>query len=152
MKGRICIPIHNERGELVTYARRWTDEVPLPEGESRYKLPAKFGKSLHRVASPSLVLVDGFWSVFRLHALGIPVVSPMGWAVSAEQVELLCRRGISQLILLMDGDATGRNAVETLLPVLARSFFIRVGELPSGMKPDTIPEEQLLELVCSFPA
>ena len=46
MTGRVCIPIHNERGELVAYAGRWVgpDEA-IPEGEGRYKLPPKFRKA-----------------------------------------------------------------------------------------------------------
>ena len=41
MHGRIVIPIHNERGELVAYAGRSIDG-----SEPRYKLPAGFHKSV----------------------------------------------------------------------------------------------------------
>ena len=44
MAGRICIPIHNERGELVAYAGRWPGE-DVPEDTERYKLPAKLQKT-----------------------------------------------------------------------------------------------------------
>ena len=49
MSGRVVIPIHNERGELVAYAGRAIDQT-----EPKYKLPAGFKKSavlfnLHRV-------------------------------------------------------------------------------------------------------
>jgi hypothetical protein len=37
MSGRVVIPIHNERGELVAYAGRATDD-----NEPRYKLPVGF--------------------------------------------------------------------------------------------------------------
>ena len=46
MAGRIVIPIHNEHGELVAYAGRWPGDEGWPEGEGKYKLPAKFQKSL----------------------------------------------------------------------------------------------------------
>jgi DNA primase len=65
MAGRVCIPIHNELGELVAYAGRWPGD-DVPAGEDRYKLPAKFQKSrvlfnLHRVAaSEHVVLVEGY--------------------------------------------------------------------------------------------
>ena len=81
--GRICIPIHNEKGELVAYAGRWPGD-DLPEGQERYKLPAKFQKSralynLNRVvAGEHIVLVEGYWSAIRLHSLGIPVAALMG--------------------------------------------------------------------------
>src|SRR5205085_837549 len=39
MAGRICIPIHNDQGELVAYAGRWPEDDP-PDEIERYKLPA----------------------------------------------------------------------------------------------------------------
>jgi DNA primase len=152
MAGCICLPIHNERGELVAYAGRWPGDDP-PEGQERYKLPAKFQKSrvlfnLHRVAiGEHIVLVEGYWSVFRLHALGIPVAALMGWSVSAEQVALLRERGARFVTLLLDGDDTGRKARERVLPALASAFFVRAPLLPDGQKPDTIGEAQLRQLV-----
>src|SRR5436190_21239250 len=41
MSGRIVIPIHNERGELVAYAGRAIDG-----SEPKYKVPAGFRKSM----------------------------------------------------------------------------------------------------------
>jgi hypothetical protein len=64
-----------------TYAGRWAGpEAELPEGEDRYKLPGRFEKlrvlfNLHRVISAHVVLVEGFFGVFRLHALGVPAVA-----------------------------------------------------------------------------
>ncbi len=152
MGGRVCVPIHNEHGELVAYAGRFaSDEVP--EGEERYKLPAKFRKSavlynLHRAAhGEHLVLVEGYWSAIRLHTLGVPVAALMGSSISEEQIALLCYRGLRFVTLLLDGDEAGRKAREKALPELAHSFFVRAPLLPVGQKPDTLPENDLLELV-----
>ena len=118
-----------------------------------YKLPVKFQKSrvlfnLHRVAAGEhVVLVEGYWSAIRLHALGIPVASLMGWSVSPEQIALLRERGIRFVTLLLDGDDTGRRGRERVLPDLASSFFVRAPLLPDGEKPDTLPEQQLREMV-----
>jgi DNA primase len=156
MAGRICIPIHNEQGELVAYAGRWPGDEGIPEGEDRYKLPAKFQKSrvlfnLHRVFDAEhVVLVEGYWSAIRLHALGVPVAALMGWSVSPEQLALLRERGTRYLTLLLDGDDAGRRGRERALPDLASSFFVRAPELPDGQKPDTLPEAELLSLV-QFP-
>ena len=43
MKGRICMPIHDERGVLVAYTGRWASDE-LPEGVPKYDLPHKFPK------------------------------------------------------------------------------------------------------------
>lgn len=144
LRGRICIPIHNEAGELVAYAGRWPADDGWPEGEEKYKLPPNFKKSrvlfnLHRVEGATrLALVEGYWSVFRLHALGIPAVALMGRSLSGEQEELLTAHGADRLILLLDGDAPGRAATAELLPRLARRFFVLTPSLPDGSAPDTV--------------
>ena len=100
MKGRICIPIHNEAGELVAYAGRWPGDAGWPAGEDKYKLPPGFRKShvlfgLDRVlirGYEGCMLVEGFFSVFRLHAIDVPAVALMGCSMSDEQIELLARR------------------------------------------------------------
>ncbi len=152
MAGRICIPIHNERGELVAYAGRWPGEA-VPDGQERYKLPAKFQKravlfNLHRVTDGEhIVLVEGYWSAIRLHGIGVPVAALMGWSMSPEQIALLRDRGSRFVTLLLDGDDAGRRGRERVLPDLASSFFIRAPLLPDGQKPDTLPESALRELI-----
>src|SRR5262249_7582625 len=139
MAGRVCFPIHNERGELVAYAGRWVGEE-LPEDVERYLLPAQFEKhrvlyNLHRVRDAEhVVVVEGYWSAIRLHALGAPVVGLMGWSVSAEQIALLRDRGTRYLTVLWDGDEAGARARERVLPALASAFFVRAPVLPVGEK------------------
>src|SRR5262249_40949158 len=73
MKGRIAIPIHNERAELVAYAGRAIDSELAKEG--KYKLPAGFKKShvvynLHRArehVSKGLIVVEGFFDAMKVH-------------------------------------------------------------------------------------
>jgi DNA primase len=150
MRGRICIPIHDQRGVLVAYTGRWASDE-LPEGVPKYDLPRKFPKrrvlfNLHRVAGAEhLVLVEGYWSVFRLHALDAPAVALMGRALSEEQEALLQNSGVRTLTLFLDGDTPGRKATEELLPRLAGRFFVHAPNVPDGAKPDTIPEQFLLE-------
>jgi DNA primase len=154
MKGRICIPIHDQRGVLVAYAGRWPGD-DVPESIPKYDLPRGFQKrrvlfGLHRVAGAEhLVLVEGYWSVFRLHALGISAVALMGRTLFPQQEALLLQSGIRMLTLLLDGDGPGRAATEQLLPQLAKRFFVRAVSLPDGAEPDTVPEQFLLEALCN---
>ena len=89
MKGRIAIPIHNEKAELIAYAGRWA-EKEVPADTPRYLLPEGFGKqailfNLHRAGTRSLavnfldvmVIAESYWSVMKLHELGFAAVSPM---------------------------------------------------------------------------
>jgi DNA primase len=112
MKGRIAFPIHNTDGEVIAYSGRWASDE-LPEDTPRYLLPKGFEKSkvlynLHRfikkqTKNPALdtaVIVEGFWSVLRLHTENIPSVSTFGDSISEAQAELLVRHGFKNAILI----------------------------------------------------
>jgi len=152
MKNRIAIPIHDEEGKLVAYAGRWAGDE-LPEGESKYMLPRGFKKShvlfnLHRVTGAKvLVIVEGYWSVFRLHQLGIPAVALMGRTLSKAQEALLISSRVNDLILMLDGDDAGREAQDKILPIVARRFFVKSVSLPTGKQPDTVDERLLFQLL-----
>lgn len=159
MKGRVCIPIHNEAGELVAYAGRWPGDSGWPAGEDKYKLPPGFRKShvlfnLHRAVSGSgredVVLVEGFFSVFRLHALGVSVVALMGCSISDEQVVLLARNALS-VTVLMDGDPAGNAARKEIVARLAEHRGIFAPPLPEGASPDTLDDATILRLLAPAP-
>jgi len=153
LKGRIAIPIHDHDGELVAYAGRWAD-ADVPEDVEKYLLPPKFRKSLilfnlSRLARPveHVVVVEGFFSAMRLHGLGVPVVALMGSSISVEQASLLRDAGVVRVSLMLDGDAPGQAAALAMLPGLARSFHVRLCELPKGEQPDTVDDAILRALV-----
>ncbi|TRZ76376.1 MAG: toprim domain-containing protein [Deltaproteobacteria bacterium] len=154
MRDRVAIPIHDVDGQLVAYAGRWVSGK-LPEGEEKYKLPPGFKKSLvlynlNRVKGKSrLVLVEGFFSVLRLHKLGIDAVALMGRTLSVEQEKLLVESGVRYLTLLLDGDPPGRQAQAELLPRLANKFHVLSVELPEGTDPDTVEESALMDLLAT---
>ena len=152
MKDRIGIPIHNEHGTLIAYAGRWASD-PVPDGVPKYLLPRGFKKSevlfnLNRVASADHVtLVEGYWGVFRLHALGIAAVALMGRTLSKEQEELLACSSARFVTVLLDGDEAGRTAAQTILPQLNRNWFAFHALLPDGQQPDTVDEVELRKLL-----
>lgn len=153
MRGRICIPIHDGNGQLVAYAGRWASD-DVPDGVTRYRLPRGFRKSevvfnLFRVAPHEhIVIVEGYWSVFRLHSLRVPAAALMGRTLSQTQERLLRGSNVRLMTLLLDGDEPGRSATAELLPRLSHSFFVRTLYLPDGSAPDTLEEATLRE-VCS---
>jgi DNA primase len=153
MKGRIAILIHDDDGELVAYAGRWADDE-VPKDVEKYLLPPKFRKSLvlfnlSRLLRPieHVVVVEGFFGAMRLHGLEVPVVALMGSSIAEAQVVLLRDAGVVRVSLMLDGDDPGRAAALVMLPVLARSFFVRTFDLPEGEQPDTVDEVVLRELV-----
>ena len=154
MKERIAIPIHDPSGEHISaYAGEWAGR-PVPKDKPKYLLPKDWFKQLelfniHRLLTDakSVVIVESYWSVFRLHEMNVPVVSPMGRSISTEQIDLLRMHGIDHVLLLFDGDDAGRSGTEAALPSLAQHFYVRAPEVPDRFKPHKASEEELIELL-----
>jgi DNA primase len=157
MKGRIAIPIHDAAGELVAYAGRWPGEPP--DGEPKYRLPDGFKKSLAlynlnrlleaaegvRIRVP-VVLVEGYWSVYRLYELGYAAAALMGHELSAQQEELIAEHA-ERVIVMMDGGKAGQDGQAQAVSRLARRCYVRSAELPDGAQPDTLREADLMRLL-----
>jgi len=144
MSGRIVIPIHNERGELVAYAGRSIDG-----SEPRYKFPGGFRKSLelfnlHRViGGPSIVLVEGFFDCMKVTQAGYPCVALMGSTMSKAQGRLLGKH-FGQVTIMLDGDDAGwRAALEIEERLHEAVFDVKVIALADGEQPDQFSDEAI---------
>jgi DNA primase len=153
MAGRIVIPIHNAAGQLVAYAGRWPGE-PSPRGERKYKLPYGFRKSnelynLSRISpvTKTIILVEGYWSVFHLHQLGIRnVVALMGTSISETQSTLLGSR-FGRVMVFFDGDAAGRKGTDKAILSLSSRLWVKAIACPAGKQPDDLGLETLRDLL-----
>ena len=155
LRNRVCIPIHSPDGaRILAYSGRWAHD-DVPKGVPRYLMPRGFRKNevlfnYHRVVGAEhLVIVEGCWSVFRLHALKGPAVALMGTSLSDAQIDLLRQSGARRITLLLDADEAGRQAALDLLPRLVSLFFVRTPVLPDGTSPDDVAENLLLGAVRS---
>ena len=109
MKGKIAIPIHDEKNRLVAYTGRSIDDS-FP----KYKLPKDFVKSsiiynyLKAVNSNKapVFLVEGYFDVFSLYQYGFSAVSVMGTSVSLYQLNLI-KQLKKHIIIFFDGDNAG---------------------------------------------
>jgi DNA primase len=157
MKGRIVIPIHNERGELVAYAGRWPGNEP-PDGEGKYKLPQGFHKSLeifnvHRAKACArehgLVIVEGYFDAMRLYQAGIcHAVALMGSTLSDAQEHLILEAvgPNGRVTLCFDGDQSGQSATQDALERLSQHVFVRVVQLDEGVQPDDLHPDEIQAL------
>ena len=88
------------------------------------------------------LLVEGPLDVIQLHQAGFGnAVAAMGTAISAEQLQVLQRRGARRLMVVFDGDEAGRRATGKLIAglrsaVIGSGLELAVVELPSGTDPD----------------
>ena len=161
MKGRIVIPVHNERDELVAYCGRWPGEPP--QREEKYKMPAGFGKSavvynLNRVGELArekgeLIIAEGFFTVFKLFQLGIEnVVALMGSFLSEQQKNLLVETlgAAGKVILLFDNDVAGQGGAAQCAGELMDHLFVKQARLPEGiLQPDELSDQDLRQLLAS---
>ena len=153
MRNRIAIPIHNAAGELVAFTGRWALESDPPENENKYKLPKGFHKglelyNLHRALAFEkryVVVVEGIWSVLRLHQAGIPAVALFGTSCSAVQAELLGQH-YRHAVVILDGDEAGQKAAPVVVHALSQHVYVRTITLADGVKPDTMDETLLHRL------
>jgi DNA primase len=136
MVGRVVIPIHNPKAELVAYAGRWPGEPA--EGTPKYMLPKNFRKALelfniHRALKEPpeqpWVIVEGFFDAIKLHQHGFrKVVALMGSSMSPAQ-ETLMRQHLkpdSHTILMLDEDAAGIAGSENIAARIAKFCFVKV--------------------------
>ena len=147
---RLVIPIHDEAGQLVAYCGRSLDGA-----EPRYKFPAGFPKShvlfnLHRAAAggtETVIVVEGFFDCLRVHQAGFSaVVALMGSALYERQRWLLSER-FRKIVLMLDGDQTGRRASATVVARLAGCSLVRVIELAAGLQPDQLSEQAIRQIL-----
>ena len=146
MRGRIAIPIHDDTGQLVAYCGRAVDG-----DEPRYRFPAGFQKSqvlFHydraRVAGgDQVIVVEGFFDCMRIYQAGFCcVVALMGARLSPAQKALLAVR-FRRVLLLLDGDSTGRAATSQIARDLAGACSVTPLLLPPGVQPDQMGAEEI---------
>ena len=151
--GRVVVPIHNAEGKLVAYAGRGMRDNDIQK-RGRWLFPKDFRKSLelfnlHRIKafpaellSRGVAIAEGFWSVMRLHAAGIPAVGLMGNSLSDRQLALLQTLNVP-FVLTLDYDDTGREATTTILPRLCRAGFTKNGFCNPDILDDPCQPEDL---------
>lgn len=152
MKGRVCVPIHDDQGNLVAYAGRAIDDRAAKE-EGKYKLPSNFHKSLvlfnyHRISDfNTIILVEGFFDCFKVHQSGFKAVCAlMGTSMSDFQEKLILER-FKSVVLMFDNDPAGKKCTKDVLNRLYDKIFVRVAQLGDKTQPDELSEGELKEIL-----
>jgi DNA primase len=136
-RNRIMIPIRDENGKMAGFGARIVDPNDIPKFLNSPETPI-FTKGhilygLDRARKPiraadQVVIVEGYLDVIALHQAGYEnVVSPMGTALTEDQLRLL-KRSTRRIVLALDPDTAGQKAVLRGLDA-ARSAMDREGEL-----------------------
>ncbi len=168
---RIMIPIRDERGRMAGFGARIVDPEDVPKFLNSPETPIfSKGRLLYGLdrarkairAADQVVIVEGYMDVIAPHQAGFEnVVSPMGTALTEDQLRLL-KRFTRKIVLALDPDAAGQKAIlrgldaarsamdhEGELRFDARGLLrnearlqadLRVASLPDGLDPDEIVE------------
>jgi DNA primase len=134
---RIMIPIRDEQGRMAGFGARIVDPNDIPKFLNSPETPI-FSKGrllygLDRARKPiravdQAVIVEGYLDVIALHQAGYEnVVSPMGTALTEDQLRLL-KRSTKNMVLALDPDVAGQKAVFRGLDA-ARQSLDRQNEL-----------------------
>jgi DNA primase len=136
-RNRIMIPIRDENGKMAGFGARIVDPNDIPKFLNSPETPI-FSKGrllygLDRARKPirtadQAVIVEGYLDVIALHQAGYEnVVSPMGTALTEDQMRLL-KRFTRRIVLALDPDVAGQKAVLRGLDA-ARSVMDKESEL-----------------------
>ena len=166
---RIMIPIRDEQGRMAGFGARilHPDDFPKfmnsPETPLFSKSRILYGLDRARKAirtADQAVIVEGYLDVIAVHQAGFEnVVSPMGTALTEEQLRLL-KRFSRRIVLALDPDAAGQKAVLSGLEAARQSLDremelrfdargllrhearlqadLRVATMPDALDPDEI--------------
>ena len=136
-RNRIMIPIRDEQGRMAGFGARIVDPNDIPKflnsPETAIFTKGHILYGLDRARKPiraadQAVIVEGYLDVIALHQAGYEnVVSPMGTALTEDQLRLL-KRSTRRIVLALDPDAAGQKAVLRGLDA-ARSAMDKEGEL-----------------------
>ena len=136
-RNRIMIPIRDEQGRMAGFGARIVDPNDIPKflnsPETAIFTKGHILYGLDRARKPiraadQAVIVEGYLDVIALHQAGFEnVVSPMGTALTEDQLRLL-KRLTRRIVLALDPDTAGQKAVLRGLDA-ARSAMDKEGEL-----------------------
>ena len=152
-QNNLIFTIHDEYGYPKAFGARNCIFNKDTEGEKYYNSPSTeyYNKSqilynLHRALKRnvdiynSLYLVEGYTDVTTLDINGLRVAGLLGTALTLDHIALLQRIGITDIVILLDGDAPGKKAAGASVTKImegVRSFRTRIVELPDGEDPDS---------------
>ncbi len=136
-RNRIMIPIRDEQGRMAGFGARIVDPDDVPKflnsPDTAIFTKGRLLYGMDRARKPirmadQAVIVEGYMDVIAVHQAGYEnVVSPMGTALTEDQLRLL-KRFTRKIVLALDPDAAGQKAVMRGLDA-ARSAMDKEGEL-----------------------
>ncbi len=138
-RNRLMIPIRDERGRVTGFGARALkpDDNPKylnsPQSALFDKSHTLFALDVAKSAIRQMdyaVIVEGYMDAIQAHQAGYHnVIAQMGTALTDAQLNLLVPRYTTRLVLALDADAAGQNAMRRSLEVARETLATRTGKL-----------------------
>lgn len=159
MEGRIIFPIKDIQGKITNFHGRYlySDLDPryksIPENTALPLFP-----SIVKPIDNSIILVEGFFDMLNLYDKGLKnVVCAFGTNIGSvknkekkkKNIERLLQykyQGIERIFILFDGDKAGREAAKNLKNYINPTFQAETIDLPDGMDPGKLTQEDIDKL------
>jgi 5S rRNA maturation endonuclease (ribonuclease M5) len=162
---REVIPIRDHHGNLIAYSLRDIREN-AEDDDFKYILTPGFDKqnclynlnnAQHFGDTLSIIVVEGFKSVWRLYEYGIKnVVATIGAGITEGQQSLLYRYALKGAIVMFDNDKAGVDAAIKACKDLhdkmdVRPVFIQeIDENGKGLDPSDLSQQQVYEYLETY--
>jgi DNA primase len=149
-RARIMFPIHDDRGDPISFGGRILPGGEGPGNQGKYKNTTEtplYNKSkvlygLDRaktsiVTAGTAVICEGYTDVIGFHRSGVPLaVATCGTALTDEHVRLLTRFSAQRLVLAFDADSAGQAAADRFYRwEREHDLEVAVADLPPGQDP-----------------
>ena len=138
-RGRIMIPIQDEKGDFIAFGARALEDNQNPKYLNSPDTPV-FNKSRSLFAlyqakqsikeQDSVIIMEGFFDVISAHTHGLTnVVATLGTALTEQHIKILARYSDSRRIYLaFDSDEAGINATDRGAEII-KSVFSGLGDI-----------------------
>lgn len=150
-RNRIMFPIHNERGEVVGFGGRRSDEESdkdyakyLNSKESKIYNKEKvlygiFQAKKSIIEHKKAILLEGYTDVIALHQAGVTnSIATCGTSLTENHAKIIAKL-CKQVVLFRDGDKAGINATHRDIDVLVKEgVTVFVVVCPEGEDPDSL--------------
>ncbi|MCB0357823.1 MAG: DNA primase, partial [Bdellovibrionales bacterium] len=144
-RNRLMFPIYSHLGDCIGFGGRTLGDdkakyINSPESELFHKGQIFYGlneTAKYIRSQDQVIVVEGYMDFLALYAEGIKnVVAVLGTALTPQHAKLL-KRYTKNVLVLFDGDASGKLAAERSLSVLlAEDLLPRIVVIPQGKDPD----------------
>ena len=93
-----------------------------------------------------VIIAEGPFDLLRVKETGFAAVALLGSSMSKEQEELITI-AFNRVILMLDGDSSGRAGTEDCLKRLSRRVFVKTVELADDQEPDMMSRDEIVGLL-----